>query len=177
MNSKYVLGGIFAVAAATTIAGVAGFTVLRSGEYAEVISVEPAMTTLSTPQVICRDELVTVKKPVKDEHQVTGTIAGAVIGGVLGHQIGGGKGKDIATVGGAVAGGYAGNKLQEKIQDGNTEQQLQEVCDTVYDRSEVQDGYEVTYRYNDQLHVIHLDHDPGRRIPMENGQPQLDSNS
>ena len=39
---------------------------------------------------------------------VPGAIVGAVIGGVLGHQVGGGRGRDVATVGGAVAGGAIG---------------------------------------------------------------------
>src|SRR5690349_17913385 len=39
---------------------------------------------------------------------IGGAIAGAVIGGVLGHQIGGGRGRDVATAGGAVAGGALG---------------------------------------------------------------------
>ena len=39
---------------------------------------------------------------------VPAAIAGAVIGGILGHQVGGGRGKDLATVGGAIAGGAVG---------------------------------------------------------------------
>ena len=39
---------------------------------------------------------------------VPGAVVGAVIGGILGHQVGGGRGRDIATVGGAVAGGAVG---------------------------------------------------------------------
>jgi uncharacterized protein YcfJ len=147
---------------------------LELGDSATVVSVEPFMRTVSTPREVCRDELVTQQKPVKDPHQVTGTIAGAVIGGVLGSKIGDGSGQDIATVGGAVAGGYAGNKVHEKIQEGNTEQRPQRVCETVYDTSEVQDGYEVTYRLDGQEHVVHMDHDPGARISLENGEPMLE---
>lgn len=177
MSKQFVTGSIIGIVAATAIAGVASYTLMDSGEYSKVVKVEPVMKTVSTPRQDCRDELVTQQKPVKDKHQVTGTIAGAVIGGVLGHQVGGGTGKDIATVGGAVAGGYAGNKVQEKIQEGNTEQSLQQVCSTVYDSRQVQDGYQVTYLYNDRQHVIHMDYDPGSRIPMEDGQPRVDSNS
>jgi len=45
------------------------------------------------------------RQQVVEDRNVPGAIAGAVIGGILGHQIGGGHGRDIATVGGAVAGG------------------------------------------------------------------------
>jgi outer membrane lipoprotein SlyB len=36
------------------------------------------------------------------------------VGGVLGHQIGGGTGKDIATIGGAVGGAYVGHQMEKK---------------------------------------------------------------
>ncbi len=42
-----------------------------------------------------------------------GAVGGAVVGGVLGHQMGGGRGKDIATVLGALGGGLAGNAIEK----------------------------------------------------------------
>jgi outer membrane lipoprotein SlyB len=56
----------------------------------------------------------------KDAHNVVGTIAGGVVGGVLGHQVGGGSGKDIATIAGALGGAYAGNRVQNNM-GGTTE--------------------------------------------------------
>ena len=44
-----------------------------------------------------------------------GAVGGAVVGGVLGHQVGGGRGKDIATVVGAVGGGLAGNEIEKRV--------------------------------------------------------------
>jgi outer membrane lipoprotein SlyB len=49
-----------------------------------------------------------------DKHLGLGAILGAVAGGVLGHQIGGGTGKDVATVAGLLGGAYVGNKVQQK---------------------------------------------------------------
>ena len=43
-----------------------------------------------------------------------GAVAGAVVGGILGHSVGGGTGKQLATVGGVVAGGLAGNAIQNQ---------------------------------------------------------------
>lgn len=43
-----------------------------------------------------------------------GVVAGAVLGGVLGNQVGGGKGRTLATVAGAVGGGYAGNEVEKR---------------------------------------------------------------
>ena len=65
----------------------------------------------------CHNESVYHERPIKDEHRVIGTAIGAVAGGLIGHQIGGGRGKDLATVGGAVAGGYAGNQIQKHRQN------------------------------------------------------------
>ncbi len=43
-----------------------------------------------------------------------GVVAGGAAGALLGHQVGGGSGKDLATIAGAIGGAYAGKKLQEK---------------------------------------------------------------
>lgn len=42
-----------------------------------------------------------------------GVVAGGVLGGVLGHQVGGGSGRDLATVAGALGGAYAGNTIEK----------------------------------------------------------------
>lgn len=39
---------------------------------------------------------------------------GAVVGGLLGNQVGGGKGKTLATIAGAVGGGYLGNEIAKR---------------------------------------------------------------
>ena len=44
-----------------------------------------------------------------------GAVGGAVVGGVLGHQVGGGRGKDAATVIGAVGGVVAGNEIEKRM--------------------------------------------------------------
>lgn len=80
---------------------------------------------------VCRD--VRVRDKASDNHRIAGTAIGAVAGGLLGHQIGGGKGKTLATVGGAVAGGYAGNKIQEHHQDENVHYHTERRCHEVED--------------------------------------------
>ena len=44
-----------------------------------------------------------------------GLVAGGVLGGVLGHQVGGGRGKDLATVAGAAGGAYVGNEAEKNM--------------------------------------------------------------
>ncbi|PWB59082.1 MAG: hypothetical protein C3F18_01335 [Nitrosomonadales bacterium] len=44
-----------------------------------------------------------------------GAVAGGVVGGLLGHQIGGGTGKDLATIAGVAGGAYAGHQVEKKV--------------------------------------------------------------
>jgi len=167
MNKSLIIGLI--VGAVVVTAG--GAIAMRShgDRYAEVVGVKPVTKTINTPRQVCEDQVVTRQKPVKDEHQVTGTVIGAVVGGVLGHQVGGGRGKDVATVAGAAAGGYAGNKTQEHIQQNNTYQTTEQQCRTVYDSRQETVGYDVRYRLNDKESTVRMDHDPGERIPVKDG--------
>jgi len=68
-----------------------------------------------------------------DTHRVAGTAIGAVAGGVLGNQVGGGKGKTLATVGGAVAGGVVGNQVQKSHQNNNATYTTERRCHEVED--------------------------------------------
>ena len=49
------------------------------------------------------------------EGGAVGIIAGGAAGALLGRQVGGGTGKDLATIAGAVGGAYAGKKIEEKM--------------------------------------------------------------
>ncbi|MBF8292858.1 MAG: hypothetical protein HW392_1685 [Steroidobacteraceae bacterium] len=138
-------------------------------DYADVVAVEPAFTTNRVARQACHEETVTQQVPVKDEKRVAGTAIGAVIGGVLGSQVGHGDGQKLATAAGAVAGGYAGNKVQQRMQDGNTETALEQRCETVYDSNDVPAGYRVTYMLDGKQGVVRMDRNPGPRIPVKNG--------
>lgn len=87
----------------------------------------------SSPAPAAQTRTVCEDVPVKqvnssDTHRVAGTAIGAVAGGVLGHQVGGGKGKTLATVGGAVAGGVVGNQVQKAHQDDNATYTTERRC-------------------------------------------------
>ncbi|QWT18829.1 glycine zipper 2TM domain-containing protein [Bacillus sp. NP157] len=81
---------------------------------------------------VCED-VETKQIQSKDNNRLIGTGVGAVAGGVLGHQVGGGKGKTLATVGGAVAGGYVGNQVQKNHQDKNATYSTERRCHWVDD--------------------------------------------
>src|SRR5690606_36535261 len=138
--------------------------------FAEVLAVTPVTETVRTPREVCRDVTVTHRQPVKDPHQVTGTVIGAVVGGVLGNQVGGGSGKKVATVAGAAAGGYAGNKVQENMQARNTYTTTENRCRTVTDTSEKLSGYNVQYSLDGKVSNVRMDRDPGNKIPVKDGR-------
>ena len=176
MDKSLMTGLVIGAALAAGVGAVAGYKVMNQGpEYAQVLKVTPLTKTIRTPRQECHDEAVTQKAPVKDEHQVIGTVAGAVLGGVIGHQIGGGTGRDIATVAGAAGGGYAGNRVQKTLQDRDTTTSTVQKCATVYDTSQKQLGYEVRYRLNNQEATVKMDHKPGDRIPVRDGHLVLDA--
>lgn len=178
MNRSLVTGLVIGAVVAVGAGAAAGLKLMSSGpEYAQVLKVTPLMKTIHTPRQQCHDETVTHQAPVKDEHQVLGTVAGAVIGGVIGHQIGGGTGRDIATVAGAAGGGYAGNRIQKNLQEKDTVKSTEQKCDTVYDESQKRIGYEVRYRLGDREASVKMDHDPGDRIPVRNGELVLESDT
>lgn len=161
MNKSMLAGVGIGVAAALGVAAVASMDVFSSKpQFAQVLTATPIKETVKTPRQECRNVNVTHRRPVQDENQIAGSVLGAVAGGVLGHQIGGGRGKDIATVAGALAGGYAGNRVQSGMQENDTYTTQQQRCQTVYDKSQKVLGYDVTYKIGDQQGKIRMDRDP-----------------
>lgn len=174
MDKSMLIGVVAGAAAVTAIGGVAGYKVLHpEPTYAEVINVQPVTKTMRTPHQVCRDEAVTRQAPVKDENRIAGTAIGAVLGGVLGNQVGGGTGKTVATVAGAAAGGYAGNRVQRNMQQSDQQTVMKTRCKTEYEHHEKTLGYNVTYHLGDKQGVVRMDHNPGQRIPVQNGQLML----
>jgi uncharacterized protein YcfJ len=175
MNKSLAIGLIAGGVAATALGAVASYRMIDHRQnYAQVLAVEPATRSLRTPRQVCHDEVVSHQAPVKDPKRVTGAVVGAIVGGVLGNQIGDGDGQTIATVAGAAAGGYAGSKIQQKTQQANTVQATETRCSTVYDTVEKPDGYDVTYKLGDATGSVRMDHHPGDRIPVRDGELVLE---
>lgn len=105
----------------------------------------------------------------RSSSNVPGAIVGAVIGGILGHQVGGGRGKDFATVGGAVAGGYVGANV------GNgqaTYTQDVQRCASVPNQAQP-DYWDVTYNFRNQEYRMQMTTPPGNTVTVNNqGQPR-----
>ncbi|MGH8147109.1 MAG: glycine zipper 2TM domain-containing protein [Rhodanobacteraceae bacterium] len=145
-------------------------------QFAQVVAVQPVTqtNTSSTPRQVCRDEQVAVPETYKDKNQIGGAVVGGLVGALAGHQVGGGKGKTIATLGGAAAGAFAGHEIQKKHQEDNaTTTETRNVCHTVTDKttSTRTVGYDVTYTLDGQTGHVRMDHNPGvgTGLPVRNG--------
>jgi uncharacterized protein YcfJ len=132
------------------------------GQFARVVSVAP----VTGPHQVCTDETVTEQRKPNDEHQVAGTVIGAIAGGVIGHQIGGGRGRTLATVGGAVGGGVVGKEVQKNHQGRDTVTHVVKRCHTVDASAAATPVYDVVYAYQGQNFHVRLDHDPGDRLAL-----------
>jgi uncharacterized protein YcfJ len=144
--------------------------------FARVVAVQPVTesTTSSHPRQVCRDEQVAVPETYKDKNQIGGAVVGGLVGALAGHQVGGGKGKTLATIGGAAAGAYAGHEIQKHHQENNqATTETRNVCHTVTDKSTSTRtvGYDVTYTLNGHTGHVRMDHNPrvGTGLPVHNG--------
>ncbi|WP_342133267.1 beta/gamma crystallin-related protein [Hydrogenophaga sp. OTU3427] len=110
--------------------------------------------------------------PQRDgNNNVPAALAGAVIGGILGHQIGGGTGRDIATVGGVVAGAAVGSRVgNDRPGDGRTRDVQR--CANVSETGPV-DHYEVSYSFRGLAHQIQTTTPPGATVTVNRrGEPR-----
>ncbi len=86
--------------------------------YDKALAALPTKGVYKTAPAQCADcghvTAVTMTDKAGDSNAV-GAIAGGVAGAVLGRQVGGGFGKDLATIAGAAGGAYAGKKIQENM--------------------------------------------------------------
>lgn len=115
-------------------------------------------------------------QPINGQN-VGGLLLGGLIGGVLGHQVGGGSGKDLATVGGAVAGALVGNNVAGRNNAGTSPgygvigQDVQR-CETT--ESTTPAYWDVTYNYRGTEHHVQMAAPPtGTTIAVNgNGDPR-----
>jgi uncharacterized protein YcfJ len=173
MNRSMIVGTVLGVSVAAVGASFAGYKMMSAQDYAQVVQVTPLVEQMATPRQECHDASVTRQKPNKDPNRLAGTAIGAIAGGVLGNVLGGDGSNTGAKIAGAAVGGLAGNKVQQSMQNGATTTTTENVCTTVNDVTERTVGYNVTYRIGDETKQVRMDHDPGSRIPMQDGQPLL----
>jgi uncharacterized protein YcfJ len=141
----------------------------RPGERIYEVPVTSVRAVVGPPEQRCWVEQEQVTQE-RSRINVPGAVIGAVVGGILGHQVGGGTGKDIATVGGAVAGGAVGSQVGR----GGQQVQTRDVqrCETVPSQARP-DHWDVTYNFRGVEHRVQMSAPPGRTIAVNgNGEPR-----
>lgn len=106
----------------------------------------------------------------KGHNNVPGALAGALIGGIVGHQIGGGTGRDVATVGGVVAGAAVGSRVGND-RPGPVTKDVQH-CGP--DRSGSEIAYwDVSYTFRGVSHRVQMKQAPGTTVTVNRqGEPR-----
>ena len=138
---------------------------------AEVISVR---AVLGKPEQRCwveREQVSAAQEPSRDLN-VGGAVVGAILGGVLGHQVGGGRGKDIATAGGAVAGAAVGANIGRDSNGRPAVTRDVQRCRDEPGQAKA-DYWDVTYIFRGQEHQIQMITPPGRTVTVNRqGEPR-----
>lgn len=141
----------------------------RRGERFFEADITSAKAVLATSGQRCWVEKEQLPQ-VRGDANVPAAIAGALIGGILGHQVGGGSGKDIATVGGVVAGAAMGSQYgrngQPLTQDVQRCENLPGGAQPAY--------WDVSYEFRGRQHNIQMAEAPaGRTITVnDQGEPR-----
>ena len=136
---------------------------------ADVISVRAVG---GPPEQRCWTEHQQIAAPERSNPSVPGALVGAVIGGILGHQVGGGRGRDVATVGGAVAGGVIGAKTGRSNDDPQMTTRDVQRCETTASQGKPE-YWDVTYSFRGQEHRIQMTSPPGASVTVnEQGEPR-----
>lgn len=108
----------------------------------------------------------------RTDANMPGALAGAVIGGILGHQVGGGSGRDLATVGGVVAGAAVGAQVGRQPQGGGATTQEVQRCSNTSGRDQV-DHWDVSYEYRGITHRTQMTSPPGATVTVNaDGEPR-----
>lgn len=135
---------------------------------ANVVSVRAVM---DTPERRCWIEREQVSSNQSDNN-VAGSVVGAILGGVLGHQVGGGRGKDAATIGGAVAGGLLGNNIGRDDNGRQTYSRDVQRCESSQAQG-TPEYWDVTYNFRGRQYSMQTASPPGPTVTVNSrGEPR-----
>jgi len=142
----------------------------RRGERLYEAGVISVHAVLGPPEQRCWTERQSVVE--EGGNRPAGALAGALIGGILGHQIGGGSGRDLATVGGVVAGAAVGANVAGAQGDRVVSQDVQR-CRIVPSQARP-DFWDVAYSFRGIEHHVQTVEPPGATITVNaDGEPRL----
>lgn len=145
-----IVGGVVLAAAGSIVAN-SGYNPLQ--KYATVVSVEPAFDTTRTPRQVCGDEAALAQASMPGNP----TAAAA-------------PGAPAPVSVPAPASAPAKPEPSTASKAGDAEADASAECVVVFDTSSVQSGFDVTYELDGAQKVVRMDRDPGKRIPVEDGE-------
>jgi uncharacterized protein YcfJ len=141
----------------------------RANERVYEAPVTSVRAVVGPPEQRCWVERQQVTENRSDPN-VGGAILGGIIGGVLGHQVGGGRGKDVATAGGAVAGALIGGNSGRGDGATSYDKDVQR-CRTVAAGAPAY--WDVTYNYRGSEHRVQMSAPPGNTVSVNSrGEPR-----
>lgn len=144
----------------------------RNNERLFDAQVTAVRAVVGTPEQRCWIEPEQIPQQRSSSNNLPGALIGAVIGGILGHQVGGGSGRDLATIGGVIAGGAIGNTVGRDGQPVTPARDV-ERCVDIPGQAQVQ-FWDVTYDFRGQSHTVQMTTEPGRTIKVNrNGEPRV----
>ncbi len=142
----------------------------RPDERLREVPITSARAVMGPPEQRCWVEREQVSQE-QGRTNIPAAIAGAVIGGILGHQVGGGRGKDIATAGGAVGGAAVGANIGRG--GGQAESRDVQRCESTPGQAKP-DYWDVTYNFRGQEHRVQMTSSPGPTVMVnDRGEPRL----
>jgi uncharacterized protein YcfJ len=147
-----------------TVVGVEPVTVTEP-IMASVLSATPIKETVAGSRQVCDERVVQRRAPERFGDN-DGMVVGALVGGLLGNQVGGGRGRDVATVAGAIGGGYAGREIDRQHTGGRRYNETVRDCRTVSEPQEKTVGYDVQYAYEGEVRSLRLDQKPGDTVHL-----------
>ena len=133
-------------------------------DYGSVLSATPI--TQSREVETCAaapDDVITYQREAGPNDATAGAIVGGVLGGVLGHQVGGGRGKDIATVVGAIGGTLLGQDMGGRPSVDTQRTRVVKCRTSVVDTVA---GYNVLYSYQGRTYRTTMGYKPERTVPL-----------
>jgi uncharacterized protein YcfJ len=151
--SGIIVGSVVLVAAGAMMVN-SGYNPLQ--QYATVVSVEPAFDTVRTPRPVCGDDATLA--------QAQAAAAAATGGAPMATTADAASAAPAAQPQAPVVGKTAAKP------DAKPGEEATPDCVVIYDTKSVDAGFDVTYELDGVEKVVRMDRDPGRRIPVEDGE-------
>ena len=142
-----IVGGVVLAAAGSILAS-SGYNPLQ--KYATVVSVEPAFDTTRTPRQVCGDEAALAQATMS---------AGAPAASA-----------PPPAPGPAPAQANKPEPAAAAKPGESGEAEASPECIVVFDTRSEQAGFDVTYELDGAQKVVRMERDPGKRIPVEDGE-------